>query len=1255
VIAGEDAKGSASAFRNRTLWLENKGGGLNLSMRSLWSVLWTLIVCVCGLTSSWGDVVINEIHYHPADFAVLEGENPDDLEFLELYNSGTSTVDLSGWSIGPGILHTFPFGAEIDPGEYIVLAEEPDFLQLRGPSIPPETQVIAWDSGGLSNGGELIQLFDDSGTPVLIDEVLYDDLALWPTGPDGAGPSLELIHPDFDNSSGLVWSGSIVTNGTPGASNSSFSLNPIVLREEPERRTIVDTLPQVSVTFSKAVSGVVAGNLTVDGSPATALNCSSCSAGVGAGPYVFSGYAVPSGARVTINLAQGSIQDTDTNPFPGDSWINALEVADLIINEIHYNPTGLLDDEEFIELYNGDSGSVDISGWRVTEFEDAGYVFPPLTTLAAGAYAVVAKNAIALETSTGFLTQYEWTAPGNLSNEDEGIRILDDAGVIVDRVVYDDVPPWPSEADGDGPSMELVHPSLDNSQAQAWCAATVDHGSPGAQNTCYSLAPIVISESPSQGSVVETLLEVAVNFSEPVQGVVASSLEVASSAATLVTCSTCSGGIGVGPYVFSGFTAPTDNPILVTLVPGSIEDVESNAFLGDSWVYLFDLPVLVINEILYNTTTSGDPEEFIELYNRDVGPVSLSDWTLSGFADTPFTFDVGTIIPANGYVVVAKDPAALCSATGYCTTPHQWPEGKLGDGGEPILLSDQYGIQIDFVEYEDGDTEPAWPVAADGDGPSLELVHPDLDNTAGQAWRASSSDYGTPGQANSQLTNSPIVMAENPPRGSIIGGVTEMSVTFSEPVTGVAPTNLMLNGVFATEVTGEGEGPYIFSVTSPPPGPRLVWMFAGSIKDLNLYPFAGDSWWYTNSQTTLSIPDDAKGGPGDTASVPIVASPANGILAANITIEYSATLLTALNVSKTPLSQAFTLNFDIGTPGVVSISLSGSVPMTGTGSIAEIQFDVLGSIGQSAALELTSATINAGEISVFLDDGLFTVCDNLDSDSDGLSICGGDCRDDNPNCTTNCTDFDTDDFCVTHDCDDNDVNCTSDCTDGDLDGIYVCGGDCDDGSFCTYPGAAPLDDTQACMRDCDGDNYGDETPAGGVTAGTDCDDTDFQSKPGATEVCDGEDNNCDDETDEGFLDTDTDGFADCVDPDDDEDGYIDGDDCAPLNPLAAVPPPEVIDVALQGTTSTTISWASQGGSMHYDVVSGLLSNMHSHAGVGDALCLREDEASASMIDPRPGPGSGEGYVYLVRAQEICTGSYGYKSSGPERLPTSDCF
>ena len=50
------------------------------------------------------------------------------------------------------------------------------------------------------------------------------------------------------------------------------------------------------------------------------------------------------------------------------------------------------------------------------------------------------------------------------------------------------------------------------------------------------------------------------------------------------------------------------------------------------------------------------------------------------------------------------------------------------------------------------------------------------------------------------------------------------------------------------------------------------------------------------------------------------------------------------------------------------------------------------------------------------------------------------------------------------------------------------------------------------------------------------------------ELCDGLDNNCDDDVDEGFDDTDEDGLADCMDPDDDNDGDLDEVDCAPTDP-----------------------------------------------------------------------------------------------------------
>ncbi len=53
-------------------------------------------------------------------------------------------------------------------------------------------------------------------------------------------------------------------------------------------------------------------------------------------------------------------------------------------------------------------------------------------------------------------------------------------------------------------------------------------------------------------------------------------------------------------------------------------------------------------------------------------------------------------------------------------------------------------------------------------------------------------------------------------------------------------------------------------------------------------------------------------------------------------------------------------------------------------------------------------------------------------------------------------------------------------------------------------------------------------------------------QPPLPEACDGEDNDCDGEVDEGFEDLDGDLSADCVDPDDDGDGKLDGADNCPL-------------------------------------------------------------------------------------------------------------
>ncbi|MEZ4932219.1 MAG: MopE-related protein [Saprospiraceae bacterium] len=55
-------------------------------------------------------------------------------------------------------------------------------------------------------------------------------------------------------------------------------------------------------------------------------------------------------------------------------------------------------------------------------------------------------------------------------------------------------------------------------------------------------------------------------------------------------------------------------------------------------------------------------------------------------------------------------------------------------------------------------------------------------------------------------------------------------------------------------------------------------------------------------------------------------------------------------------------------------------------------------------------------------------------------------------------------------------------------GFATIAGDCDDTDADTYPGAAENESATDCMRDKDGDGYGDDNPPAGVIAGTDCED-----------------------------------------------------------------------------------------------------------------------------------------------------------------------
>ena len=164
--------------------------------------------------------------------------------------------------------------------------------------------------------------------------------------------------------------------------------------------------------------------------------------------------------------------------------------------------------------------------------------------------------------------------------------------------------------------------------------------------------------------------------------------------------------------------------------------------------------------------------------------------------------------------------------------------------------------------------------------------------------------------------------------------------------------------------------------------------------------------------------------------------------------------------------------------------------------------------------------------------------------------------------TAPCTDADGDNWCAEDDCDDNDPH-------SNPVGIELCDGQDNDCNGFIDEDAA---DAPTWYLDADNDGYGAThlsvasctTPTGYVDNSQDCDDLRPESYPGAAEICDEEDNNCDDSIDEGVLNTwyadiDGDGFGDagsaqqaCSQP---GGTSINDDDCN--DALAAVSPSAV--------------------------------------------------------------------------------------------------
>jgi len=165
---------------------------------------------------------------------------------------------------------------------------------------------------------------------------------------------------------------------------------------------------------------------------------------------------------------------------------------DIVINEINYKDAIGFETKDWIELYNNSSEAIDISNWVFKDDDDLHeFVIPNGTVMNPDTYLVLTQ------TLADFQALYPSVSPVlgdftfGLSGGGELIRLFDNIGALVDFVEYDDEDPWPIEPDGNGPTLELINPNLDNALASSWHASIspqAPNGTPGAINSSAVVA-----------------------------------------------------------------------------------------------------------------------------------------------------------------------------------------------------------------------------------------------------------------------------------------------------------------------------------------------------------------------------------------------------------------------------------------------------------------------------------------------------------------------------------------------------------------------------------------------------------------------------------------------------------------------------------------------------------------------------------------------------------------------------------------------
>ena len=176
-------------------------------------------------TATQNQLRITELNYAPAvptaaEISALPGVVASDFEYIELLNTGATSLPLTGATFSDGVVFTFPSFTLAAGARGLVVANLAAFQLRYGHSL--DAQIAGVFAGNLDNSGEHLQVLDVTGENIL--DFTYNNSWFPPSEEGGRSLVIRSANPDWSTYDlPQSWALSGTVGGSPGTADADFA------------------------------------------------------------------------------------------------------------------------------------------------------------------------------------------------------------------------------------------------------------------------------------------------------------------------------------------------------------------------------------------------------------------------------------------------------------------------------------------------------------------------------------------------------------------------------------------------------------------------------------------------------------------------------------------------------------------------------------------------------------------------------------------------------------------------------------------------------------------------------------------------------------------------------------------------------------------------------------------------------------------------------------------------------------------------